>query len=330
LRRNDENMLLASKWDPADGIVDETPRPRHHSAMLWFLSDLVSLARNGWFGYANPEPLIPPENLQAMLDGVAKTTMNAFGPSDVVAAGSTRDLGEFLGAVGWYGTHAGSADLRSMAGDYADALAASVEANMTEGGRVEGGTANQAATQGAVVQGLLWASQVDGVDHVGTAESALKYLLETLWDEAAGTFASGIDDSIYRITARDAADVTGAINAADAVLDRTAVRDVYAQFYNQTFNRGRLQRAERPPSRDAEAEFPLPLPPDAGGEHGQSAVYNAAVEYDPGADQWTVTDARFDTAQSLYLANQDIWLGQWGGDFFRGRGVPGRTDEPPA
>jgi hypothetical protein len=38
--------------------------------------------------------------------------------------------------------------------------------------------------------------------------------------------------------------------------------------------------------------------------------------------------ATFRTGQSLYLANQDIWVGQWGGEFVTGRGVPGKTDTP--
>jgi hypothetical protein len=27
-------------------------------------------------------------------------------------------------------------------------------------------------------------------------------------------------------------------------------------------------------------------------------------------------------------ANQDIWVGNWGGDFYQGRGVPGKSDTP--
>jgi hypothetical protein len=118
------------------------------------------------------------------------------------------------------------------------------------------------------------------------------------------------------------------LNAADAVLGRSDARNLFATFFNQTFNRGRLQRAERPPSHSQDAEFPLPLPPGAGGENGQAAVYNGEIEYDTGADAWAVTDDRFYTAEALYLANQDIWIGNWGGDFYQGRGVPGQSDSP--
>jgi hypothetical protein len=106
------------------------------------------------------------------------------------------------------------------------------------------------------------------------------------------------------------------------------VQENYARFFNQTFNRGRLQRAERPQSRDENAEFTLPLPPAAGGEFGQAAVYNAEVEYDSEADEWSVTDDLFDTEEALYLANQDIWISHWGGEFYQGRGVPSRSDSP--
>ncbi|MFB6222722.1 MAG: halocyanin domain-containing protein [Haloarcula sp.] len=329
LRKNEENMLLVSGFKPSDGaVVDGTPRPTHQAAMLWFMSDLTSLAQGGWFGYENPKPLIPAKNIQKLTDGVGKTTMNAFGPQKIMEASSTRGVGEMLGAVGWYGTHAGSDKLAGMAADYANNLASVVESNLAGNGKVENGTENQAATQGSVAQGLLWASQVDGADHTGTASDVVGYLVDELWDGDAKTFASGTDDATYRISARDAGDITGGLNAADAVLDRTDVRPLFAEFFNATFNRGRLQRAQRPPSVNQSNPDEPPVPPKAGGEFGQAAVYNAEVAYDTGADEWSVTDDRFDTEQALYLANQDIWVGNWGGDFFEGRGVPGTNDEP--
>jgi plastocyanin len=330
---------LLSEYRPAEGeIVDETRRPHHHSAMLWFLSDINSLAQGDWFGYVNPRPLIPkdedsdgvfdtPVGIQEITDGVARTTMELFDPAEVVSQESTRSAGQMLGAVGYYGPQAGSAELRSAAATYANGLAAEIEANLAGNGMVENGADNQAATQGIVAQGLLWASELDGVDHSDTAEDVLGYLTDELWDDDAGVYASGAGDSTYTITARDAGDITGGLNAADALLDMD-IRENYARFFNQTFNRGRLQRAERPQSRDEGAEFTLPLPPAAGGEFGQAAVYNAEVEYDIDADEWSVTDGRFDTEWALYLANQDIWISHWGGEFYQGRGVPGRSDTP--
>lgn len=110
------------------------------------------------------------------------------------------------------------------------------------------------------------------------------------------------------------------------MLGRDEVRERYAEFFNDIFNRGRLQRAERPESRDAEDPYPLPLSSEASGEHGQAAVYNTAVEYDPAADEWRVTDDTFTTDQAMYLANQGIWIGMWGGSHYPGRGVPGQSD----
>jgi len=323
-----ESMELISGFRPAEGeVVDATARPNHHSAMLWFMSDMTSLAQGGWFGYENPEPLIPPQKIQQLTDGLAETTMSLFKPDDIVEMGSTRDLGQMLGAVGWYGTHAGNDDLASQASAYANELAGAVEGALAGNGMIEAGASNQAATQGIVGQGLLWASELDGVDYTRTAEDVLGYLIETLWDPDAGTFMSGEGDSTYTISARDAGDVTGGINAAEAVLGMD-VQDTYARYFNQTFNRGRLQRAERPQSRSENAEYTLPLPAQAGGEFGQAAVYNAEIEYDVDSDEWTVTDRLFDTEGALYLANQDIWIGQWGGEFYEGRGVPGTNDSP--
>ena len=328
LRANDENLRLVSEFDPTAGkVVDDTPRLDHHTAMLWFLSDMVSLAEGGWFGYENPEPLIPAERIQQLADGMGRTVMNAFSPADVVGA-STREAGALLAALGWYGTHAGSSDLSSMAADFATGLADGV-AEATDGnGRVGDGADNQAATQGIVAQGLLWASEVDGVDRTDLADTVVGYMADGLWDADAGTFASGTDDDTYTITARDAGDITGGINAAEAVLGRSELQDVYVRFFDRTFKLGRLQRAQRPPSVGGSDHEP-PLPPEAGGEFGQAAVYNTEVEYDTGAGEWSVTDDTFRTGPALYLANQDIWVGNWAGDFYQGRGVPGQSDEPP-
>lgn len=60
-----------------------------------------------------------------------------------------------LGAIGWYGTHAGSTTLRDQAADYADGLADTVNANLDGNGSVRNGAANKAATQGIVGQGLV-------------------------------------------------------------------------------------------------------------------------------------------------------------------------------
>jgi hypothetical protein len=215
-----------------------------------------------------------------------------------------------------------------MAAEYANGLAGVVEDNLAGNGRVENGADNQAATQGIAAQGLLWASQIDGVDHTDTASEVLGYMADELWDDDAGTFASGDGDSTYTITARDAGDITGGLNAAEAVLGRTELREVFARFFDETFNTGGLQRAQRPPSVNGRDNEP-PLPPKAGGEFGQAAVYNAEIEYDTGSGEWSVTDDTFRTGEALYLANQDIWVGSWAGDFYQGRGVPGQSDEPP-
>jgi len=324
LRANEENMLLVSGFNPKQGVVDDQPRPAHHAAMLWFLGDMVSLASGGWFGYENPEPLIPAPKIQTMADGLGKTVMAAFPPQDLP---DTRTMGALLGGMGWYGTHAGSDERAAKAAEYANGLAAQIEASVDANGKVANGAANQAATQGIVGQGLVWASQLDGVDHTGLASEVVGYMVDSLWDESAGTFKSTPDASTYTITARDAGDITGGLNAADAELGMS-VKPVFARFFDQTMNRGRLQRAERPASRDPEAEHTLPLPPNAGGEFGQAAVYNAEVTYDTGADEWSVTDPTFRTEESLYLSNQEIWISHWGGDFYQGRGVPGKTDTP--
>lgn len=190
---------------------------------------------------------------------------------------------------------------------------------------------NQAATQGIVGQGLAWATEgLDDVERSDTAERVLDYLVSDLWRDDIGLFAASDFNTTHSYAARDAADITGGVNAAINVLGIDGVEPKYARWFDETFNRGLLQRAQRPNSVDDADDPRPPLPQDAGGEFGQAAVSNAAVEYDADADSWIVDDDRFRTGWALQLANQDIWISQWGGSFFEGRGVPGRSDEPPS
>jgi len=317
-----------SMYDPPQpGYPDRTTRPHHHAAMLWFLSDLNSLAQNGWFGYVNPEPLIPAERIQELTDGMAEATTNVVNPSDLQ---STRTAGLLLAAVGYYGPQASNDEARSQAGDYAAELADSIATSVENNGLVTGGSANQAATQGIVGQGLVWASDgFNDVDRTDLAESVLGYLVDDLWNEKAGVFAAGTDTSTHTYTARDAGDIVGGINAATNVLGMDDAKRKYGMWFNETMNRAPLQRAQRQNSVDNSDNPQPPLPPMAGGEFGQAAVVNAEVEYDADTDEWTVTDDRFDTEWALYLANQDIWISQWGGDFYQGNGRPGTNDDPP-
>jgi plastocyanin len=330
LTKGDSLRLISGFQPPGAGgpeVVDDTTRLEHQTAMLWFLADLHSLAANGWFGYVNPEPLIPVEKIRKLMGGMFETTANAYDPETAAEAGSPRDLGLLLGGVGWVGSQA-EGELASNAATYANGIADQLEGSVEASGMVRADIDNQAAAQGAVGQGLAWASQLDGVDHLGVARETLGYLRDDLFDADLGIYRAGAG-STHTYTARDVGDITGGVNAANAVLGLGSVKNQYAQFFNQCVNRGRLQRAERPKSRDQNAEHTLPLPPKAGGEFGQAAVYNGEVAYDADSDSWSVTDDRFYTEEALYLANQEIWLSNWGGDFYDGNGVPGRTDEPP-
>jgi glucose/arabinose dehydrogenase len=327
LRNTDEDdMTLVGAYRPADDeVVEDDATPDDYAAMLWFLSDLLSYAQNGWFGYENPSPLIEVEEIERLADRMAFTTFTEYPPQAVLDATDARDLGVLLGATGWYGTQA-DVDHRDEAVEYATELADAVESRLGSDGRVEGGGTHQAATQGAVGQGFAWASQLDGVDRLEAADATMTYLLDDLWDDRAGTFASELDADTYTITVRDAGDITGGLLAADAVLEMDGVKDRFATHFEQTFNRGRLQRATRWQAYRPDGRYTLPVPQDAGGEFGQAAVYNGAVQYDTTTDEWRVTDDTFRTAGAMYCSNQELWISVWGGSEFPGRGVPGRSD----
>ena len=149
-----------------------------------------------------------------------------------------------------------------------------------------------------------------------------------MFDADAGTFVSGPNTNTYTITARDAGDITGGVNAAINVLGMEDLKQPYTDFSIRRSIAAGSGAHSAPPSRSEDAEFTLPLPSKAGGKFGQAAVYNGAVEYDSSAEEWSVSDDRFRTAEALYLANQDIWISQWGGEFYQNSGVPGEVDAP--
>ena len=63
-------------------------------------------------------------------------------------------------------------------------------------------------------------------------------MLDELWNANAGPFKSESNADTYTIIARDAGDITGGLNAADPVLKMNSVKNTFARFFNQTFNRG--------------------------------------------------------------------------------------------
>ena len=111
-------------------------------------------------------------------------------------------------------------------------------------------------------------------------------------------------------------------------LEMDGPQEAFTTYFEKTFNRGQLQRAQKMNSLYPSREHVLPLPPKAGGEFCQAPVYNTEVEYDVQADEWQVTDDTFTTGPAIYLANQDVWTSNWNGGFYHGRGVLGQTDEP--
>jgi hypothetical protein len=78
--------------------------------------------------------------------------MNTFDPDFFE---TTRDIGEMLGGIGWYGTHAGSDDRAASAAGYANTLASRIESEVDDNGELANSAANQAATQGIAGQGLV-------------------------------------------------------------------------------------------------------------------------------------------------------------------------------
>lgn len=324
---NEQKLFLNLAYDATDETAVASraalDRPNDYAAVLWFLSMMLDFA--GSVGYDESDEEIDVNDVEALADMTARTVVDEFSPSQIVAEEGARGVGYMLSAVGWYGARGRNDHLLEDVERYADSLAGTIAINVSTDGRIERAdeTVNQAAVQAAVGQGMLWAAEGLGVDAEDEAQDVLDYLLDDSWNFRTELFEDELDPRTRTtLTVRDAGDIVGAINAADAILRRDDAREIFVPFFEQSIEESQLQRAQRRPSVDPDEEFSLPLPTRVGNRLGEPPVFNSEVAFDAPRDEWSVLDNAFTAAPAMYAASQGLWLGQIGRNFFPGRGIP--------
>ena len=315
------NGLFVSSW--REGVVfNSNLTAQDQLVMLWALSELADYTGGQYGWYAAP---LSQEQALMMADGL----LTAIVDHTTVAPGfllnmPARDLGTALAALSAYASYTQNETQRSLVvEELIPSLTAKLASRMNEQGKlVADGGYSQVATQGAVINGLVFAYKVTGSEVY--KEEALRAwgYMETLWDETAGVYATDPTAFRYVYTASDVADVVGAFNALLHGLDLD-VEQRFADFFNGAVSLSGLQIAEGPPTGGGQDEDTIPDPFNAGGEFGQSPVLATEVVYNVASGEWSVTNQRFTTAYAMALANQMMWIGIWAGSpSVPGHGIP--------
>ncbi|MFQ5879142.1 MAG: hypothetical protein ACE5IZ_03065 [Dehalococcoidia bacterium] len=314
--------LFIHRWK--DGAsIDTTVVPQDQMVMLWAFSELAdySSGRYGW--YAAP---LEYEQALALTDGLFQAILDQTSTqAGFLTTMATRDLGMALSALSVYVNYAASHDLKRRATEEViPSVAAELLHRMDERGKlVADGGYSQMATQGAAVNGLVYAFKITGAASYREAALQSWAYLETLWDETAKVYRQFQGATRYAYTPRDAADVVAAFNALLNGLGMD-VDQRFANFFNGAINRSGLQLAEGAPTGGGQDDDTIPDPFSAGGEFGQAPVLATEVVYDVASGNWSLTDPRFTTAYDMALANQMMWIGTWAGKAsVPGHGIPG-------
>ncbi len=227
----------------------------------------------------------------------------------VLSSSTPRGVSELslaLQSLTWYAAHTGNSANASQAvaliSQVGDALVAEAP--------------TVAVDRAAAIRGLIEAYRVGGnSQHLDSAAQQFGDLA-TDFDAPHGVFNS---QSVYTID--DIGVILGALNslklfAGDAV-NQAQAEAIFTDFFQSAINLSGMQQSAPPKNvaKDAfEQEDPdiyyaypgLAMPPMAGGEFGIAPVFAAEVTWD--GSQWSVTNARFDSAGAMHAANEFIWF----------------------
>ena len=315
------NGLFVGGWKEG-AVFNSNLTAQDQLVMLWAFSELADYASGQYGWYAAP---LSQEQALMMADGLLMAIVDytAVVPGFLLNM-PARDLGTALSALSVYASYTQSEAQRSLVvEELIPSLTAELASRMNEQGKlVADGGYSQVATQGAAINGLVFAYKVTGNEyHKDEALRAFDYM-ETLWDETAGVYATDSTAFHYVYTARDVAAVVGAFHALLHGVN-LAVEQSFIDVFNGAVKLSGLQIAEGPPTGGGNDEDTIPDPFHAGGEFGQSPVFATEMVYDVASGEWRLTNPRFTTAYAMALANQIMWIGTWAGQpNVSGYGIP--------
>lgn len=175
------------------------------------------------------------------------------------------------------------------------------------------------------IRGLIEAGRVTGSrEDLAHAATAFRQLVRGFDD------AHGVLRGTTTLTTDEVAEITGAFNAAQLFLgdriDQARANTVFGAWWEGSVNLSGMEISSPavdqmkaayelldPPGRGTTPQptlnyrYPtVPLPQDAGGEHGIAPVLAASVTWD--GHEWTADHDRFDVAGAMHAADEMIWM----------------------
>lgn len=298
--RNADGLFVTAVQPDGDGVrvSDDAVSPAVQYQMLQALSDMRWLLQHtGEFNdvYADPE----------FLNVVSGAADALFDSARAMPVASVFDAGLGAQAAAWYAASSEDAARQDEALAWLEEIGESLLDAQADG----------PIDQARVTRGLFEVARVLDVGRFQDgAQRSLDGLLSAYRPE------TGHFDGITVIRDWEVGDILGALNSAlvngDSSLDRVAVQNAYAGFFESIINRGGLLQAVIPKELEA-SPFELDRFPDdlafgypgipGMGEAGRAAVHASELRFDAEAGLWVVTDASFDTAGAMHTSNEMFW-----------------------
>jgi hypothetical protein len=303
LRDADGLFVAASELDgDTVQVIDATIHAADQYQMLQALSDLRWLLQHAerYNGvYTDP----------ATLADVGAAADALFLAARALEPGNLQATALAAQAAAWYAAAADDAALQDEALVWLAELGVALDAAPREG----------VVDHARAARGLLEVARVlDDAGSQAAARADLEAILGA-YDAALGNFAG-----LTTIADWEVGDILGALNSGlvngGRDLDRLAVQQTYAGFFEATVNLGGLLQSVVPKQLEAspfELErfrddlafaYPgIPAMPEAFGPFGTAAVHASELTFDADAGRWTVSNREFRTADAMHTSNEMFW-----------------------
>ncbi len=320
--RDPQTELYARAWKENVGISDPAARPGDQLAMLWALSELISLAQDFSFYRGT----LSGYELSLWASSLFRAILPPSQSQPEWLALSVHDRGLLMEALASY---AMTLSDPSALGEVVDLIGQSAERlkeKLSQGDLGE----DPLATWAEAVRALLVAGRLLSDDSWREAALEAWNSLQALWDDSLGLFRASPAQAPFDYTPKGIGAIAGAFGAVIYGAGRQEAQAQYARFFENALKASHLMIAEgEEAGGDADMDG-VSSPRKAGGPLGKAPVFAGSVQYDPSTRGWYATNERFHTAGAMYLAARLLWIGQRDGQAFLGPPRWGLPENPAA
>lgn len=299
------NYVYSNMRDPVSDLylsnsnsTDSDYTLEDQSLMLWALAELTSLTDGYAFyrgGVSRFESELWASDLFQAINSNGRD--NPEWLDGTIAANA-----QFINSLAAFAATVGSASMLEKAVDMIHSQAVSLAELPTDAG--------PSTTPAIIIRALITAQQMTGDDSFGETAISHWNAFQSRWDADLGFFNLSGDNTAFDMSTAEVADLVGAFGALINVAGLEDYKTQFADFFEQVLKNSRMMNSE---GEEAGSEFDndaVPSSEDAGGPFGTAPVFVGRVQYDPGANDWFVTNSLFETDGAMYLASQLMWIGQ--------------------